>query len=155
MTIATVVTRGYGSGGSIKFVVTRGYSIGAAVIPPPIIPSGGGRGRKPRHQQEFDDAVLLRVAQQLAREREAKEAKRLEPKPGPVRQTEKPQATKSEGPVSLTEIGRERIAKATPPVAKVFTDPGKNPVAKAEPEVFQVLPNEEEEMHILRMFGFL
>lgn len=32
MSIATVVTRGFGSFGTIPFVVTAGYSIGAAVI---------------------------------------------------------------------------------------------------------------------------
>lgn len=32
MSIATVVTRGYGSFGTIPFVVTAGYSIGAAIV---------------------------------------------------------------------------------------------------------------------------
>ena len=32
MSIATVVTRGYGTFGTIPFVVTRGYSIGEAAI---------------------------------------------------------------------------------------------------------------------------
>ena len=32
MSIATVVTRGFGTFGTIPFVVTRGYSIGAAAI---------------------------------------------------------------------------------------------------------------------------
>lgn len=31
MSIATVVTRGYGSFGTIPFVVTAGYSIGSAI----------------------------------------------------------------------------------------------------------------------------
>ena len=34
MSIATVVTRGFGSFGTIAFVVTAGYSIGAAVAVP-------------------------------------------------------------------------------------------------------------------------
>jgi len=32
MSISTVVTRGFGSFGTIPFVVTAGYSIGAAII---------------------------------------------------------------------------------------------------------------------------
>ena len=32
MSIATVVLEGYGSGGSIGLIVTRGYTIGAAVV---------------------------------------------------------------------------------------------------------------------------
>lgn len=35
MSIATVITRGYGSFGSIKYVVTEGYDIGT---PPPASP---------------------------------------------------------------------------------------------------------------------
>ena len=35
MSISSVVTRGYGSWGSANLVVTRGYSIGSAVITPP------------------------------------------------------------------------------------------------------------------------
>lgn len=35
MSIATVVTRGFGSFGAIPFVVTAGYSIGAAMIAVP------------------------------------------------------------------------------------------------------------------------
>ena len=35
MSIATVVTRGFGSFGTIPFIVTAGYSIAAAVIIPP------------------------------------------------------------------------------------------------------------------------
>jgi len=44
MSIAAVVTRGYGPDASIDFVTTRGYSIGAAVepTPEPPTPSGGG-----------------------------------------------------------------------------------------------------------------
>lgn len=34
MAIRNVVLRGYGPGGSIAFVVTRGYSIGAALAEP-------------------------------------------------------------------------------------------------------------------------
>ena len=35
MSISSIVTRGYGSWGSANLVVTRGYSIAAAVITPP------------------------------------------------------------------------------------------------------------------------
>jgi len=35
MSISSVVTRGFGSWGSVNEVVTRGYSIGAVSVPPP------------------------------------------------------------------------------------------------------------------------
>lgn len=45
MSIAAVVCRGYGPAASIPFVVTRGFSLGAAPVPPtpppPPQPSGG------------------------------------------------------------------------------------------------------------------
>lgn len=46
MSIATVVTRGYGSFGSVALVVTRGYAIGAEVEEPASapVPVGGGGG---------------------------------------------------------------------------------------------------------------
>ena len=44
MPIASIVTRGYGSFGSIPHVVTRGYISGAAVDPPVVPPVSGGGG---------------------------------------------------------------------------------------------------------------
>lgn len=36
MSISSVVTRGYGTWGSVNLVVTRGYSISAAICPTPL-----------------------------------------------------------------------------------------------------------------------
>lgn len=44
MSIATIVTRGYGSFGSIAEVTTRGYIAGAAVTPPVAEQPGAGGG---------------------------------------------------------------------------------------------------------------
>ena len=48
MSIATVVTRGYGSFGTIPLVVTGGYSQGASAPTSPVVVPVGGVKRKPR-----------------------------------------------------------------------------------------------------------
>ena len=92
MSIATVVTRGYGSFGTVNLVVTRGYSPAAVVTPTPASTGGGGgsilAGRRRRSTSgiwvRLDDedtrAALraraaeserLRHAEAIARQREA------------------------------------------------------------------------------------
>lgn len=74
MSIAQVVSRGYGSFGTVNKVTTRGYSIGAAVIPPVVTtkaPFVGGGGKSTYRYFTPDlggkkrkriDAVLLQEA---------------------------------------------------------------------------------------------
>lgn len=45
MSIATVVTRGYGTFGSVNLLPVRGYSIGSPIV-------GGGRNYSPRGYQQ-------------------------------------------------------------------------------------------------------
>jgi len=76
MSIATVVTRGYGTGGgldgSLPLVTVRGYSIGAAAAPAPSAPQEeareypGGSGapgvtERRRKQREQDDQDFLDI----------------------------------------------------------------------------------------------
>lgn len=47
MSIATICTRGFGSFGAIRFVVTRGYSIGSTPTPPVVTIKPGAGGIDP------------------------------------------------------------------------------------------------------------
>lgn len=71
MTIAAVVTRGYGSFGSIGEVVTRGYLPGApvVVVPTPISGGGGGGVRYLRHRPvHFDFERIREIIQEALAE---------------------------------------------------------------------------------------
>lgn len=61
--ISPVVTRGFGSGGSIALVVTRGYALGAPVIPPVTTPASagywGGWLRKKKTIEDVQEALDL------------------------------------------------------------------------------------------------
>lgn len=46
MSIATVITEGYGSFGSIPFVILDGYSIGGPAPPPAVETYQGTKGQK-------------------------------------------------------------------------------------------------------------
>lgn len=73
MSIATVVTRGYGSFGSVAEVVTRGYAVGVAPTPPVVteVTTGGATGTYryftpgaglPKKQKKRIDALVEREA---------------------------------------------------------------------------------------------
>lgn len=61
MAIANVVTRGFGPSAAIKFVVTRGYSLGTKPPPPPapqVVPHDDYEPwwtRRNRYEQRLDD----------------------------------------------------------------------------------------------------
>lgn len=59
MAIANVVTRGFGPSAAIKFVVTRGYSIGAAPTPPTQTFAGKVQRQQKRYFIELPNGVKV------------------------------------------------------------------------------------------------
>lgn len=71
--IAPIVTRGFGSGGSIALVATRGYSIGEAVAPAVAFAYSGGwesLRRRKRVIEEPVEAIEVVLEDGTAAERE-------------------------------------------------------------------------------------
>lgn len=71
MSISAILTRGYGTWGSVNLVVTRGYGAGAA----PIITKTGGDDAPPKHEIENYKKCLKRQEEMFAKQQEEKLSK--------------------------------------------------------------------------------
>ena len=64
MSIAAIVTRGYGSGGSVHLIVVRGYGSGSTPPPTPTVDTGGAgnedwlKVNAPRRKKKSKSTVI-------------------------------------------------------------------------------------------------